>query len=50
MVAEAFVRGLICGGSALSSKVNSAGKAVPSEIVPHHPPLHIKTRLSDGCL
>jgi hypothetical protein len=25
------VRGLICGGSALSSKVNTAGKAVPSE-------------------
>jgi len=30
VVAEAFVRGLICGGSTLSTKVNSAGKAVPN--------------------
>lgn len=31
VVAEAFVRGLICGSSALKAKVNSAGNAVPSE-------------------
>lgn len=30
VVAQAFVRGLICGGSTLSSKVNAAGKAVPN--------------------
>ncbi|KAF9486314.1 SGNH hydrolase [Pholiota conissans] len=29
VVAQAFVRGLACGGSALSQKINSAGKSVP---------------------
>lgn len=29
VVAQAFVRGLVCGKSALASKVNSAGHAVP---------------------
>jgi rhamnogalacturonan acetylesterase len=29
LVAEAFVRGLLCGDSSLKSKVNSAGQAVP---------------------
>ncbi|KAJ7631051.1 rhamnogalacturonan acetylesterase [Roridomyces roridus] len=33
VVAEAFVRGLLCGGSALSAKVNAAGKAVPNGCV-----------------
>ncbi|KXN88794.1 Rhamnogalacturonan acetylesterase [Leucoagaricus sp. SymC.cos] len=33
VVAEAFVRGLLCGNSSLKSKVNSAGQAVPGE--PH---------------
>ncbi|KAG6901810.1 hypothetical protein C0995_007609 [Termitomyces sp. Mi166 len=31
IVAEAFVRGLLCGSSILKSKVNTAGQAVPSE-------------------
>jgi len=30
VVAEAFVRGLVCGGTLLSTHVNSAGKAVPN--------------------
>lgn len=30
VVAQAFVRGLLCGNSALKSKVNAAGQAVPS--------------------
>jgi len=34
VVAEAFVRGVICGGSALKAKVNSKGQAVPSECLP----------------
>lgn len=29
VVAQAFVRGLACGKSALSQKINSAGKSVP---------------------
>lgn len=29
VVAEAFVRGLLCGNSSLKSKVNSVGQAVP---------------------
>jgi rhamnogalacturonan acetylesterase len=31
VVAQAFVRGLLCGSSTLKSKVNSAGNGVPSE-------------------
>lgn len=31
VVAQAFVRGLLCGNSALKGKVNSAGQAVPSK-------------------
>ncbi|GLB35881.1 putative ferrous iron transport protein B [Lyophyllum shimeji] len=31
VVAQAFVRGLLCGSSSLKSKVNSAGQAVPSK-------------------
>lgn len=31
IVAEAFVRGLLCGTSSLKSKVNAAGLAVPSK-------------------
>lgn len=31
VVAEAFVRGLLCGTSTLKAKVNAAGQAVPSE-------------------
>lgn len=38
VVAEAFVRGLLCGTSALKSYVNSAGKAVPSEFSSKHAP------------
>lgn len=30
VVAEAFVRGLLCGNSTLKSKVNAAGQAAPS--------------------
>ncbi len=30
VVAEAFVRGIICGNSGLAAYVNSAGQAVPS--------------------
>ncbi|RDB29027.1 Rhamnogalacturonan acetylesterase [Hypsizygus marmoreus] len=30
VVAQAFVRGLLCGNSALKSKINSAGQAVPN--------------------
>lgn len=30
VVAQAFVRGLLCGASTFKSKVNSAGKAVPN--------------------
>lgn len=30
VVAQSFVRGLLCGNSALKSKVNAAGQAVPS--------------------
>ncbi|KAL0951562.1 hypothetical protein HGRIS_008244 [Hohenbuehelia grisea] len=30
VVAQAFVRGLLCGSSALKSKVNSAGQSVPN--------------------
>ncbi|KAH8925327.1 carbohydrate esterase family 12 protein [Atractiella rhizophila] len=33
VVAQAFVRGLLCGSSALKSKVNSAGNAVPNGCV-----------------
>jgi hypothetical protein len=31
VVAEAFVRGLICGGSALAKSVNALGNSVPSK-------------------
>lgn len=31
VVAQAFVRGLLCGNNALRSRVNSAGQNVPSE-------------------
>lgn len=31
VVAEAFVRGLLCGNSALKAKVNSLGQSVPSK-------------------
>jgi rhamnogalacturonan acetylesterase len=31
VVAEAFVRGLLCGTSTLKAKVNAAGQAAPSE-------------------
>lgn len=31
VVAEAFVRGLLCGSSSLKSKVNSNGQSAPSE-------------------
>lgn len=31
VVAQAFVRGLLCGNSALRSRINSAGQAVPSK-------------------
>lgn len=34
VVAQAFVRGLLCGNSALKSKVNSAGQNVPSKRFP----------------
>ncbi|KAF5392280.1 hypothetical protein D9757_001484 [Collybiopsis confluens] len=34
VVAEAFVRGLLCSNSALKNSVNSAGKAVPSMSTP----------------
>ncbi|KAF8167612.1 SGNH hydrolase [Crassisporium funariophilum] len=33
VVAQAFVRGLICGSNALKSKVNSAGAAVPGSCI-----------------
>lgn len=29
VVAQAFVRGVFCGNSALAQKINGAGKAVP---------------------
>ncbi len=32
VVAEAFVRGLLCGTNALKAKVNTAGQAVPGEL------------------
>lgn len=32
VVAEAFVRGVLCSTSTLRSFVNSAGEAVPSEL------------------
>ena len=31
-VAQAFVRGLLCGSSSLKNHVNAAGEAAPSEI------------------
>lgn len=34
VVAQAFVRGLLCGSSTLKSKVNAAGQAVPSMYYP----------------
>ncbi|KDR80351.1 hypothetical protein GALMADRAFT_62518 [Galerina marginata CBS 339.88] len=34
VVAQAFVRGLSCGGSALSKKLSTAGKSVPGEELP----------------
>lgn len=34
VVAAAFVRGLLCGSSALKSKVNSAGQAVTNSTSP----------------
>lgn len=33
VVAEAFVRGILCGNSALKAQVNAAGKAVPSRFL-----------------
>ncbi|KAF5382799.1 hypothetical protein D9757_007286 [Collybiopsis confluens] len=42
VVAEAFVRGLLCSNSALKNFVNSAGKAVPSTLVLFH--LSLKPR------
>lgn len=33
VVAQAFVRAILCGNSALKSKVNSAGQGVPSKLI-----------------
>lgn len=51
VVAEAFVRGVLCSSSTLKNFVNSAGEAVPSKFEPVYDN-HGRNSLAftDGCL